>query len=73
MSEHVMLAENVHIGTNKAIIILPTSKAKHMRAAQHITLTSQCTACPIKALSAYALINPKRPGQFLLDSVVILF
>ena len=61
-----MLAENVHIGTNKAIIILATSKANQMHAAQHITLTSQCTACPIKALSAHALIHPKRPGQFFI-------
>ena len=31
-----MLAKNVHIGTNKVIIILPTSKANHIM--QHNTL-----------------------------------
>ena len=66
MLEHVMLAKNVHIGTKKAVIILPTSKANHTHAAQHITLIFQCTACPIKALSAYVLICPKRPGQFFI-------
>ena len=66
MSEHLILTENVHIGTNKVIIILPTSKANHMHSAQHIMLTSQSTTCPIKALTAYALICPKRPGKFFI-------
>ena len=66
MSEYVILAENLHIGTNKGIIILPTSKANHTHSAQHIMLTSQSTACPIKALTAYALILPKWPGQFFI-------
>ena len=66
MSENVILTENVHIGTNKAIIILPTSKANCTHSAQHITLTSQSTACPMKALTAYTLIHPKRPGQFFI-------
>ena len=64
MSEHVILAANVHIGTNKEVIILPTSKANCSHMAQHITINSYSTACPIKALTAYALIFPKRPGQF---------
>ena len=63
MSEHVILAENVHIGTNKA---MPTYKANCTCTAQHITINSHSTACPIKALTAYALIHPKRPGQFFI-------
>ena len=43
MSEHVILAENVHIGTNKAIIILSTSKL--IAHTQHSTLYF-----PLKAL-----------------------
>ena len=66
MSEHVILTENVHISTNKAIIILPTSKANRIHSAQHIMLTSQSTACPIKALTAHALICLKRPGHFFI-------
>ena len=66
MSEHLILAENVHIGTNKMVIILPTSKANGTHNAQHITLTSQSTTCPIKALTAYTLIHPRRPGQFFI-------
>ena len=66
MSEHVILAENIHIGTTKVIIILLTSKANYTHSAQHIMLTSQSTACPIKALTVYALIHPKRPGQFFI-------
>ena len=66
MSEHAILAENVYIDTNKAVIILPTSKANHTCTAQHITINSYSTACPIKALTAYALICPKRPGQFFI-------
>ena len=64
MSEHVILAENVHISTNKAVIILPTSKAYHTHHPQHITINSCITACPIKALTAYALVHPQRQGQF---------
>ena len=63
MSEHVILAENIHIGTNKAIFILFTCKANCMRSAQHITFTPQSTVCPIKALTACVLIHPKWPGQ----------
>ena len=66
MSEHVILAENGHKGTNKVIIILPTSKANCMLSAQDIMLTSQSTTCPIKALTAYALICPEIPGQFFI-------
>ena len=66
MSEHVILAENVHIGTNKAVIILPTSKANCTCMAQHITINSYSTACPIKALTAYTLIYPNRPGEFFI-------
>ena len=66
LSEHVILAENVHICANKVVIILPTSKANCTHTAQHITLTSQSNACPIKALTAYTLIRPRRPGQFFI-------
>ena len=54
---------NIHIGTNKEIIILPSSKANHTHNAQHIMLTSQSTVCPIEALTTYALIHPRRPDQ----------
>ena len=48
------------------MIILPTSKTNHTHSAQHIMLTSQSTEYPIKALTAYALIHPKQPGQFFI-------
>ena len=66
MSEHAILAENVHIGTSKAVIILPTSKTKCTCTVQHITINTSSTACPIKAITAYALICPKRPGQLFI-------
>ena len=66
MSEHVILAENVHIGTNKAVIILPTSKANCTHHPQHIIINSCTTACPIKALTAVALVCPQRQGQFFI-------
>ena len=67
ISDHVILAENVHIGMYKAVIILPTSKANQMCMAQHININSYSTACPVKALTAYTLIHPKRPGQFFMQ------
>ena len=63
MSEHVILIENVHIGTNRAVIILPSSKANCMTYVQCITVNAHSTACPIKALTAFALIHSKRPGK----------
>ena len=66
MSEHVMLAENIHIGTNKAVIILPSSKANHMPYAQCIIVDAHHTACPIKALTWYTIIRPKTPGQLFI-------
>ena len=66
MAEHVILAENIHIGTNKAVIMLPASKANCMPCAQHIVVASQNIACPIKTLTACALICPKRPDQFFI-------
>ena len=66
MSEHVILTENTHIGTNKAVIILPSSKANHMPYAQRITVTAQNTACPFKTLTACALICPKWPSQLFI-------
>ena len=66
MSEHVILSENVHIGTNKVVIIFPTSKTNCTCTAQHVTINTSSTACPIKAITAYALIHPKRPGQFFI-------
>ena len=66
MLEHVILGDNIYIGTNKVIIFLPTSKANHTHSAQYITLTSQSMACPIRAFTAYALIHPKWPSQFFI-------
>ena len=57
MSQYAILAENVHIGI-KTVIILPTSKTNHTCTAQHITINASSTACPIKAITAYALIYP---------------
>ena len=68
MSEHVILAENMHIGTNKVVIILPTSKANHMHSAQHIMLTSQSTACPWQLMHSS---TPRGQGNSLLDSAAI--
>ena len=66
MSEHVILAENIHIGTNKVVIMLPLSKANRIPYTQRIIVTAQNTACPIQALTAYVLICPKRLGQFFI-------
>ena len=66
MSEHAILAENVHIGTNKVVIVLPTFKTNCTCTAQHITISTSSKACPIKAITAYALICPKRPGKFFI-------
>ena len=52
MSEHAILAENVHIGTNKVVIIFPTSKTNRTCTAQHITINTYSTACSIKAITA---------------------
>ena len=57
----------MHIGTNKVQIILPTSKTNHTTTAQHVTINASSTACPVKAITAYTSIHPKRPGQFFIQ------
>ena len=61
------------IGTNKAIIILPTSKANHTHAAQHITLPPNALHVQLKHYHSIHSSTLKGLANFLLDSVIILF
>ena len=55
-----------NFNTNKVVIIFPTSKTNSTCTVQHVTINTSSTACLIKAITAYALIHPKRPGQFFI-------
>ena len=73
LSKHVIVADNVHIGTNKATIILHSSKANHTGMVQQITVNATHIACPVKALTTYVIICPKGQVNFSSDSVVVQF
>ena len=65
-SPHAIAVHNVHIRSNRASIILPSSKSNHSSMPQQIIVHTSNIACPISNLTAYVKSCPPKPGQLFI-------
>ena len=81
-SPHAISVHNVHIGSHRASILLPSSKSNHSGMPQQIIVHASNIACAVATLTAYVKSHLPKPGQlfiklkvapvFLQDLVAIL-